>query len=61
LDPIDGTVLYRQLFLVRHLIALERDEGTGFRPVLGANRTSAAGLALIGHSEECRLFSADGR
>jgi len=61
LDPIDGTRAFiANCFLFGTLIALERDDGTGFRPVLGAIAHPAAGLALIGHSEECRLFSADG-
>ncbi|HYS13807.1 MAG TPA: inositol monophosphatase family protein [Burkholderiaceae bacterium] len=61
LDPIDGTRAFiANCFLFGTLIAFERDEGTGFRPVLGAIAHPAAGFALIGHSEECRLFSADG-
>jgi histidinol-phosphatase len=61
LDPVDGTRAFlAHCFLFGTLIALERDDGSGFRPVLGAIAHSAPGLALIGHAEECRLFSTDG-
>jgi myo-inositol-1(or 4)-monophosphatase len=61
LDPVDGTRAFiTNCFLFGTLIALERDDGSGFRPVLGAIAHPAAGLALIGHSEECRLYASDG-
>jgi myo-inositol-1(or 4)-monophosphatase len=61
LDPVDGTRAFiSNCFLFGTLIALERDDGTGFRPVLGAIAHPAAGLALIGHAGACRLYSADG-
>ena len=61
LDPIDGTRAFiSNCFLFGTLIALERDDGAGFRPVLGAIAHPAAGVALIGHSDACRLYSSDG-
>jgi myo-inositol-1(or 4)-monophosphatase len=61
LDPVDGTRAFlANCFLFGTLIALERDDGSGFRPVLGAIAHSAPGLALIGHAGECRLYSVDG-
>jgi histidinol phosphatase-like enzyme (inositol monophosphatase family) len=61
LDPVDGTRAFiSNCFLFGTLIALERDEGAGFRPTLGAIAHPAAGLALIGHSEASRLYCSDG-
>lgn len=61
LDPVDGTRAFiTNCFLFGTLIALERDDGAGFRPVLGAIAHPAAGVALIGHRRECRLYRADG-
>ena len=61
LDPVDGTRAFiTHCFLFGTLVALERDEGTGYRPVLGAIAHPAAGLALIGHTGESRLFASDG-
>ena len=61
LDPVDGTRAFiTHCFLFGTLIALERDDGAGYRPVLGAIAHPAAGLALIGHSEETRLYANDG-
>ncbi len=61
LDPVDGTRAFiSNCFLFGTLIALERDDGTGFRPVLGAIAHAAAGLALIGHARESRLYASDG-
>jgi len=61
LDPVDGTRAFiSNCFLFGTLIALERDDGRGFRPVLGTIAHPAAGVALIGHANACRLFSADG-
>ena len=61
LDPVDGTRAFiSNCFLFGTLIALERDDGAGFRPALGAIAHPAAGLALIGHSDACRLYCSDG-
>jgi myo-inositol-1(or 4)-monophosphatase len=61
LDPIDGTRAFiTHCFLFGTLIALERDDGAGFRPVLGVIAHPAAGLALIGHGRHCALYAADG-
>jgi myo-inositol-1(or 4)-monophosphatase len=61
LDPVDGTRAFiTHCFLFGTLIALERDDGTGFRPVLGVIAHSTAGLALIGHGQSCTLYGADG-
>jgi myo-inositol-1(or 4)-monophosphatase len=61
LDPVDGTRAFiSNCFLFGTLIALERDDGAGFRPTLGAIAHPAAGLALIGHSDACRLYGSDG-
>lgn len=57
LDPIDGTKAFiSHCFLFGSLIALERDDGAGYRPVLGAIAHAAADLFLIGHAGETRLF-----
>ena len=62
LDPVDGTRAFiSNCFLFGTLIALERDDGDGFRPVLGCIAHAAAGAALIGHSRESRLYTSDGR
>lgn len=61
LDPIDGTRAFiSHCFLYGTLIALERDDGAGFRPILGAIAHPAAALALIGHGDSCRLYAGDG-
>jgi len=61
LDPVDGTRAFiTHCFLFGTLIALERDDGAGFAPILGAIAHPAAGLALIGHSGGTRLYCADG-
>jgi histidinol phosphatase-like enzyme (inositol monophosphatase family) len=61
LDPIDGTKAFiSNCFLFGTLIALERDDGGGFAPILGAIAHSSAGVALIGHRGETRLYAADG-
>jgi myo-inositol-1(or 4)-monophosphatase len=61
LDPVDGTRAFiTHCFLFGTLIALERDDGAGFAPILGAIAHPAAGLALIGHRDGTRLYSADG-
>ncbi|HEU0200579.1 MAG TPA: inositol monophosphatase family protein [Burkholderiaceae bacterium] len=61
LDPVDGTKAFiSNCFLFGTLIALERDDGEGFRPIFGAIAHPAAGVALIGRQGETRLYSADG-
>ena len=61
LDPIDGTRAFiTNCFLFGTLMALERDEGRGWRPVLGAIAHPAAGVTLIGHRDETRLYANDG-
>jgi myo-inositol-1(or 4)-monophosphatase len=62
LDPIDGTRAFiSNCFLFGTLIALERDDGRGFAPVLGCIAHPAAGVALIGQRERTMLYSGDGR
>ena len=61
LDPVDGTRAFiTNCFLFGTLIALERDDGAGFRPVMGVIAHAAPGLALIGYRESCTLYAADG-
>ena len=61
LDPVDGTRAFiTHCFLFGTLIALERDDGAGHRPVLGAIAHAAPGLALIGHGDRCTLYADDG-
>jgi myo-inositol-1(or 4)-monophosphatase len=61
LDPVDGTRAFiTHCFLFGTLIALERDDGAGYAPVLGAIAHPAAGLALIGHRGGTRLYGSDG-
>jgi len=60
IDPIDGTRAFiSNCFLFGSLIALERDDGAGFVPVLGCIAHGAAGAALIGHRGGTTLFCAD--
>lgn len=61
LDPVDGTRAFiTNCFLFGTLIALERDDGAGFRPVMGVIAHAAPGLALIGFRESCTLYAGDG-
>jgi myo-inositol-1(or 4)-monophosphatase len=61
LDPIDGTKAFiSNCFLFGTLIALERDDGAGWRPVLGCIAHAAPGVALIGHRGGTRLYRRDG-
>ncbi len=61
LDPVDGTRAFiSHCFLFGTLIALERDDGAGYAPILGAIAHPAASVALIGHRDETRLYGADG-
>ena len=61
LDPVDGTRAFiSHCFLFGTLIALERDDGGGFAPILGAIAHPAAGVALIGHRDGTRLYTVDG-
>jgi histidinol phosphatase-like enzyme (inositol monophosphatase family) len=60
LDPIDGTRAFiSNCFLFGTLIALERDSGAGFIPVLGCIAHAAAGTALIGHRGGTTLYLTD--
>lgn len=61
LDPVDGTRAFiSHCFLFGTLIALERDDGAGFRPLLGCIAHAAAGVALIGHAGRTMLYASDG-
>ncbi len=61
LDPVDGTRAFiTNCFLFGTLIALERDDGAGFRPVLGVIAHPVPGLALVGHGNTCTLYANDG-
>lgn len=61
LDPVDGTRAFiTNCFLFGTLIALERDSGEGWRPVLGAIAHPAAGVHLVGHAGGTTLVTADG-
>ncbi len=61
LDPVDGTRAFiTNCFLFGTLIALERNDGTGFRPVLGCIAHPAADLAVVGHASGAMLRAADG-
>ncbi len=61
LDPIDGTRAFiTNCFLFGTLIALERWDNTGYRPVLGVIGHPAAGVALIGHQRGTTLYARDG-
>jgi myo-inositol-1(or 4)-monophosphatase len=61
LDPVDGTKAFiSNCFLFGTLIALERDDGAGYRPVLGVIAHAAAGMAVIGSADGCTLYTGDG-
>ena len=61
LDPVDGTRAFiTNCFLFGTLIALERDDGAGWRPVAGAIAHPVAGLALIGRADGTTLYARDG-
>jgi histidinol phosphatase-like enzyme (inositol monophosphatase family) len=61
LDPVDGTRAFiSNCFLFGTLIALEREDAEGWKPVLGAISHPVAGLVLLGHADEARLHAADG-
>ncbi len=61
LDPVDGTRAFiTHCFLFGTLIALERDDGEGFAPVLGCIAHPAVGVALIGDRDATRLYRGDG-
>jgi myo-inositol-1(or 4)-monophosphatase len=61
LDPVDGTRAFiSNCFLFGTLIALERDDGAGFRPLLGAIAHPVAGRALIGRAGRTELYARDG-
>ena len=61
LDPIDGTRAFiANCFLFGTLIALERWNNDGYRPVLGVIGHPAAGVALVGHKHRTILYASDG-
>jgi myo-inositol-1(or 4)-monophosphatase len=61
LDPVDGTRAFiTNCFLFGTLIALERNDGAGFRPVLGCIAHPAADIAVVGHAGGAVLRAADG-
>lgn len=57
LDPVDGTRSFiTNSFLFGTLIALERDTGSGFRPILSTISHAAAGVRTIGTADETMMF-----
>ncbi len=57
LDPIDGTRSFiNHSFLFGTLIALERDSGSGFRPILSTITHPAAGVRVIGTADEAVMY-----
>jgi myo-inositol-1(or 4)-monophosphatase len=61
LDPVDGTRAFiTNCFLFGTLIALERNDGAGFRPVLGCIAHPAANVAVVGHAGGATLTARDG-
>ena len=57
LDPVDGTRSFiTNSFLFGTLIALERDTGSGFRPILSSISHAAAGVRTIGTAQESMLY-----
>jgi histidinol phosphatase-like enzyme (inositol monophosphatase family) len=61
LDPVDGTRAFiSHCFLFGTLIALERDDGAGFKPLLGCIAHAAASVALIGHAGRTMLYASGG-
>ena len=61
LDPVDGTRAFvTNCFLFGTLIALEREDGGAYRPVLGVIAHPSVGVALIGHQRGASLFASDG-
>ncbi|MCF0253657.1 MAG: inositol monophosphatase [Duodenibacillus sp.] len=62
LDPVDGTRSFiTNAFLFGTLIALERDDGDGFRPVLSLLGHAAAGARLVGSAGRTELSVDNGR
>jgi myo-inositol-1(or 4)-monophosphatase len=61
LDPVDGTRAFiTNCFLFGTLIALERNDGAGYRPVLGCIAHPAAQVAVVGHAGGATLTARDG-
>jgi myo-inositol-1(or 4)-monophosphatase len=61
LDPVDGTRAFiTNCFLFGTLIALERNDGDGYRPVLGCIAHPAANVSVIGHAGNATLMASDG-
>ncbi len=62
LDPVDGTRSFiTNAFQFGTLIALEKDCGSGFKPLIGAISHPQVGVYLIGRSNETKLRLPDGR
>ena len=56
LDPVDGTRSFiTNSFLFGTLIALERDDGQGFRPIISSISHAAAGVRTIGTLEQTTM------
>lgn len=61
LDPIDGTRSFiTNSFLFGTLIALERDDGAGFRPILSSVSHPAARVRTIGSLSGTKLYYDNG-
>lgn len=61
LDPIDGTRAFiTNAFHFGTLIALERDEGEGFKPLIGVISHPHVGVYLIGNGKKSVLHFKDG-
>ncbi len=62
LDPIDGTRSFiTNAFQFGTLIALEKDCGSGFKPLIGAISHPQVGACLIGRSNETKLYLPNGQ
>ncbi len=62
LDPIDGTRSFiTNAFQFGTLIALEKDSGSGFKPLIGAISHPQVGACLIGRSNETKLYLPNGQ
>ncbi len=62
LDPVDGTRSFiTNAFQFGTLIALEKDEGQGFRPLVGVISHPQVGAWVIGRKEGSTLHLSDGQ
>lgn len=62
LDPIDGTRAFiHNAFHFGTLIAVERDDGNGFQPMLGVISHPHVGVWLIGDGERAILHGPDSK